>query len=68
MPARRENPDRTFSLSFLGKPVTEDDEGGAAAKAAAEREQAKARGGKGAGYAAAGTVEGAMPVALRPRW
>jgi UBX domain-containing protein 6 len=59
-------PHRTFSLSFLGKPVTEDDEGGAAAKAAAEREQAKARGGKGAGYAAAGTVEGAglFPSAL----
>ena len=59
-------PHRTFSLSFLGKPVTEDDEGGAAAKAAAEREEAKRRGGKGAGYAAAGTVEGAglFPSAL----
>ena len=59
-------PHRTFSLTFLGKPVTEDDEGGAAAKAAAEREQAKRLGGKGAGYAAAGTVEGAglFPSAL----
>jgi len=59
-------PHRTFSLSFLGKPVTEDDEGGPAAKAAAEREEAKRRGGKGAGYAAAGTVEGAglFPSAL----
>lgn len=59
-------PHRTFSLSFLGVPVTEDDEGGAAAKVAAEREQAKRGGGKGAGYAAAGTVEGAglFPSAL----
>ena len=57
---------RTFSLSFLGKPITEDDEGGAVAKAALEREASKKFGGKGVGYGAAGTVEGAglYPSAL----
>ena len=44
----------------------EDDEGGAVAKAALEREASKKFGGKGVGYGAAGTVEGAglYPSAL----